>query len=46
MLRTDQIQVNIAKLLGVLEAAISKRLSTAGWREYMNGKEALKGLYT
>ncbi|HEX7713920.1 MAG TPA: SatD family protein [Bacillota bacterium] len=45
-IRTGQTQATIAKTLHVTEAAISKRLSAAGWREYQDGREALQELMT
>ncbi len=41
LLETNKTQVAIAKQLGVSEAAISKRLSAAGWHYYRDGREAL-----
>jgi hypothetical protein len=44
IIRTGQTQTTIAKMLGVTEAAISKRLSTSGWRRYYEGRNALQKL--
>ncbi|MCL4516262.1 MAG: SatD family protein [Firmicutes bacterium] len=41
LLETNKTQVVIAKQFGVSEAAISKRLSAAGWRYYRDGRAAL-----
>lgn len=44
LLRKGMSQVEIAHTLGVSEAAISKRLTAAGWRYYETGAEAMKAL--
>jgi Trp operon repressor len=44
LLRKGMSQVEIAHTLGVSEAAISKRLTAAGWRYYEAGAEAMKAL--
>ena len=43
-IRAGQTQAAIAKILKVTEAAISKRLSAAGWRQYEDGRDALPKL--
>jgi SatD family (SatD) len=42
IIRTGQAQAAIAKMLKVSEAAISKRLSAAGWRQYEDGRDAFQ----
>jgi hypothetical protein len=44
LLRKGMSQVEISQTLGVSEAAISKRLTAAGWRYYESGAEAMKSL--
>lgn len=43
-IRRGLSQSSVADLLGVSEAAVSKRLSAAGWRQYLDGKGSLKAL--
>jgi hypothetical protein len=45
IMRTGQTQAAIAKMLKVSEAAISKRLSAAGWHQYEEGLDALQKLW-
>ncbi|HBE78607.1 MAG TPA: hypothetical protein DDW65_12655 [Firmicutes bacterium] len=44
-IRCGQTQTAVAKIFNVTEAAISKRLSAAGWHQYEDGREALFKLF-